>query len=261
MTTIDFITILFCKVDDAMREVPKHSQAHLFPSEVVTLGLLFALKGVGERAFYRWLVRDYRPLFPQVPDRTRLFRLLMAHRAWTERFLAKPSLLGVADTFGIELLPPRREGRTPHQLGNKGLSNQRWLIGAKLGFVLNHLGLFTAWDCNWLSTADQDFRHLIARFRDEMVVLTDSAFHGKTGDPANMKPCQRGTWNTRMLIETVLSMLTQVCHLKKVAHRVADYFRARLAFVIAAFNLLVQWEGLTPDANGMVHLSIAEFSL
>jgi hypothetical protein len=261
MTTIDFITVLFCKVDDAMNEVSKHPQANLYPSELVTIGLLFALKGVGERAFYRWLARDYRPLFPQLPDRTRLFRLLTAHRAWTNRFWAEPSLLGVADTFGIELLHPRREGRTPHQLGNKGLSNQRWLIGAKLGFVLNHLGLFTAWDCNWLSTADQDFRHLIAQFRDEMVVLTDSAFHGKTGNPPNMKPCPRGTWNTRMLIETVLSMLTQVCHLKKVAHRVADYFRARLAFVIAAFNLLVQWDGLTPDANGMVHLSIAEFSL
>jgi hypothetical protein len=30
-----------------------------------------------------------------------------------------------------------------------------------------------------------------------------------------------------MLIETVLSMLTQGCHFKKVMHRVADYFQAR----------------------------------
>src|SRR3990170_1366879 len=102
MTTIDFITILFCKVDDAMRAVPKHPQAKLYPSEIVTLGLLFALKGVGERAFYRWLTRDYRSLFPQLPERTRLFRLFKTHRAWTDRFLAQPSLLGVADTFGIE---------------------------------------------------------------------------------------------------------------------------------------------------------------
>lgn len=261
MTTTDFITELFCPVDEAMRGVSKHPQAKLYPSEVVTLGILFALKGVGEHAFYRWLTRDYRALFPKLPDRTRLFRLFKTHRDWTNRFLAQPSLLGVADTFGIELLHPRREGRTSNQLGNKGLSNKRWIIGAKLGFVLNHLGLFAAWDCNWMSTPDQDFRPLIAQFRDVMVVFTDSTFHGKTGDPPNMKPCKRGTWNTRMLIETVLSMLTQVCHLKKVAHRVADYFRARLAFVIAAFNLLVQWHGCQPDANGMVHLSLAEFSL
>jgi hypothetical protein len=261
MTTIDFITELFCQVDDTMRGVPKHPQASLYPSEIVTVGMLFAIKGVGERAFYRWLTRDYRSMFPHLPERTRLFRLFKAHWAWTDRFLAQPSLLGVADTYGIELLHPRREGRSPQQLGNKGLSNWRWIIGAKLGFVLNHLGLVCAWDCNLASVADKDFRPLVAQFADQMVVLVDTGFHGHAFDPANMKVCKRGTWNTRMLIETVLSMLTTVCHLKKIAHQQADYFRARMAFTLSAFNLLVQWHGLCPDENGMVHLSIAEFSL
>jgi len=261
MTTVNFITELFCRIDDVMVLEPKHPQANLYPSELVTLGMLFALKGVGERAFYRWLTRDYRPLFPHLPERTRLFRLFKAHRAWTDRFLAAPSLLGVADTYGIELRHPRREGRRPEQLGNKGLSNWRWIIGAKVGFVLNHLGLVCAWDCNLASVSDTDFRPLLARFVDQMVVLVDTGFHGHSGDPANMKVCKRGTWNTRMLIETVLSMLTTVCHLKKIAHQQADYFRARIAFTLSAFNLLVQWHGLKPDPTGMVHLSIAEFSL
>ena len=64
-----------------------------------------------------------------------------------------------------------------------------------------------------------------------------------------------------MLIETVLSMLTVICHFKKVAHRVWEYFSARLAFTMAAFNLLVQWHGFKPDADGFIKLSIAEFSL
>ena len=55
MSTLDFITQLFCRVDDKMQDVPKHSQASLHPSEVVTLALLFAIKGVGTRAFYRWI--------------------------------------------------------------------------------------------------------------------------------------------------------------------------------------------------------------
>jgi hypothetical protein len=84
MTTIDFITALFCRVDDRMRDVPKHAQALLYPSELVTIGILYALKGCGERAFYRWLTRDYRPLFPHLPDRTRLFRALTVHRDWTD---------------------------------------------------------------------------------------------------------------------------------------------------------------------------------
>src|SRR5512134_374034 len=52
------------------------------------LGLLHALKGVGNRALYRWLTRDYRALFPHLPDRTRLFRLFKTHQAWTFKFLA-----------------------------------------------------------------------------------------------------------------------------------------------------------------------------
>jgi hypothetical protein len=127
--------------------------------------------------------------------------------------------------------------------------------------VLNHLGLVCAWDCNQAHVADQTFRPWVAQFVDRMVVLVDSAFHARRGDPLNMKVCPRGTWNTRMLIETVLSMLTRVCHLKRLAHRQADYFRARMAFVLSAFNILVQWHGLNPDAQGIVHLSIAQFSL
>jgi hypothetical protein len=52
-----------------------------------------------------------------------------------------------------------------------------------------------------------------------------------------------------------------VCHLKKVMHRVADYFQARLAFTVALFNVLVQWQGWKADDEGFVALSIAEFSL
>ncbi len=57
---------------------------------------------------------------------------------------ARIIVLGVADTYGLELVPPRREGRSPRQLGDEGLSNWRWIIGAKFEFVLNHLGLCVA---------------------------------------------------------------------------------------------------------------------
>lgn len=58
MTTEDFVIDLFCRADDQMPETQKRSQAKLYPSEVVTIANLFALKGVGNRAFYRWLEQD-----------------------------------------------------------------------------------------------------------------------------------------------------------------------------------------------------------
>ena len=85
MTIVDFITELFCRVNDKVPD-DKHSQAALYPSEVVTPALLYALKGSGRRVFWRWLTRDYRELFPNLPDRTRLFRLFRSHRHYADRF-------------------------------------------------------------------------------------------------------------------------------------------------------------------------------
>ena len=64
-----------------------------------------------------------------------------------------------------------------------------------------------------------------------------------------------------MKVETALSMLTVVCHIKKMRHRVWDYFEARLAYLMSAFNILVNWNGLEPDEKGKVRLSIARFAL
>ncbi|HZS89598.1 MAG TPA: transposase [Chloroflexota bacterium] len=263
MTTVDFITELFCRIDEAMREVPKHPQAHLYPSEVVTLALLFALKGGGERAFYRWLARDYRPLFPRVPERTRLFRLFATHQDWTQRFLAQPTVLGVADSYGVELLHPYREKRRPlpERIGRKGLSNHRWIVGGKLAVVLNQWGLVCGWAAETATVHDSAFQPLIARFATQMVVLADENFARREGNPPTLKVCPRGTWNDRMLVETTFSMLTLICHAKKAIHRAWSSFTMRLAFSVALFNVLVQWDGLSFDEDGCVHRSIAQFSL
>ena len=58
MTTEDFISELFYRIEEAMTDIAKHPLANLWPSEIVTVGILFALKGVGNRAFYRWMSRD-----------------------------------------------------------------------------------------------------------------------------------------------------------------------------------------------------------
>jgi hypothetical protein len=261
MTTVEFLTALFCQVADQLPDTPKHPQAHLWLSAGVTLGLLHARKGVGNRPFYRWLTRDYRPLFPRLPERTRLFRLCKTHQAWTQAFLASPTVLGVIDTYGIELIHPIREGRSPQQIGRKGLSNHRWVVGGKLYLLLNQYGLVVGWDCAPANAPDQTFQWLVRQIDGRMIVLSDTAFHAAAGDPANLKLCYRGEWEDRMLVETVLSMLTLVCHMKQVMHRGWAYFQARLAFTMAACNVLVRWHGFLPNASGVGPLSIADFSL
>ena len=261
MITVEFITALFYEVDEQLHAIPKHPEADLWPSEVVTLGRLHALKGVGNRPFSRWLTRDYRPLFPRLPERTRLFRLFTTHQDWTQAFLAAPTVLGVIDTYGIELIHPIREGRSPQQIGRKGVSNHRWIVGGKLCLLLNQWGLIVGWACATANVADHTLQGLIRQCEAQMIVPSDTAFHAAEGDPTNLKPCPHGAWQDRLLVETVLSMLTLVCHCKEVMHRGWAYFQTRLAFTMAAFNVLVQWHGLQLNASGFVPLSITEFSL
>jgi hypothetical protein len=239
MTTVNFITALFYEVDEQIGALPKHAEAHLWPSEVVTLGLLQALKGVGNRAFSRWLTRDSRALFPQLPERTRLLRLFTTHQDWTPAFWAAPTVLGVIDTYGIELIHPMREGRSPQQIGRKGLSNHRWIVGATLCLLLNQWGVSVAWECATANGSANTFQGLMRQCEERLIVLSDTACHAAEGDPHNLTLCPRGAWEDRMLVEPVLSMLTLVCHLKQVMHRGWAYFQARLAFTRAAFNVLL----------------------
>jgi hypothetical protein len=52
MTTEDIIIHIFYHVDNGMSNIEKHPLSKLYPSEVVTIGILFALKGGHFRAFY-----------------------------------------------------------------------------------------------------------------------------------------------------------------------------------------------------------------
>lgn len=261
MTTEDIIIHIFCKVDGSMPDLKKHPQAKLYPSELVTIGLLFALKGGFFRAFYRWLQRDYASLFAGLPDRTRLQRALAAHQDWIESLLAEPTLFTVIDTYPIELLFPIRAGRSDQQLGKKSRDKGRWSIGVKLCWLLNKYRRVIGWDWNTMNTPDKHFHPVAEAVADTSIVFADWGFRDKDGVPGNIKLCKKGTWNERMFIETALSMVTIICDLKRIRHRVSKYITMRLACVSAMFNVLLDlYHDLYPDAD-LMKMSIAEFSL
>jgi hypothetical protein len=97
--------------------------------------------------------------------------LFNSHRHLVDHFLAEASLLGVIGSYGIERLHPRREGRSEQQIGKKGKSNWRWMIGGKFCFVLNHLGLIVAWDCNTANAYDGSVFQTIVK-QQEMLRCT-----------------------------------------------------------------------------------------
>lgn len=261
MTTEDIIIHIFYLVDESLKDAKRVPQTHLYPSEIVTIGILFALKGGHFRAFYRWLHRDYAPLFAGLPDRTNLQRLLKSHQKHCDHLLAESSVLSVTDSFPIELIFPIREGRSEQQIGKKNKDKGRWSIGVKLCWLVNTFGRVVGWQWASMNRPDQDFHPLIEAYDEESIVLSDLGFRCKTGIPANLKLCPKGTWNERMVIETIFSMVTVICKAKKMHHRLQPYLEARLAYMAAMFNVLLDlFHLIHPDANPY-QLSIAEFSL
>jgi hypothetical protein len=263
VTQEHFIIELFCRVDDMLPKTQEHFQAKLSRSELVTLGLLFALKGSSQHAFYRWLKQNWSNLFPALPERTRLFRRLKTHRKLTEAFLGEPTVFGVIDSYGVDLCHPIRQIHQPNRqrIGKKGFASWRWIVGGKLCVLTNKFGLITDWDVKTANVSDTEFLPLVEAVCGKMIVLADNGFRRRANQPENLKICRRGEWNDRMLIETLFSLLSQVCRLKHLRQRVWAYFQMRLAYTVAVFNLLQQWNGLNFDKDGISHLSLAEFSL
>ncbi len=240
MPTDEIIIRLYVMVDERIGDVKVEPGAHLYPSEIVTIGLLFALKGGRWRAFHRWLWANWRHFFPRLPEQSRMLRLLRHYADLASEFLAEPTTFTIIDTYGIELIHPRREGRSPEQLGRKGLSNGRWIVGIKLAWLINSTGEVVDWGWDTADAHDNVFRPVATRFRERTITLSDLGFREAGASQLNLKYCQRGTWNERFTIETNLSWVTELFHAKKMYHRVESHLVARLAYLAALINCLLR---------------------
>ena len=97
----------------------------------------------------------------------------------------------------------------------------------KLCFVLNPLALIVDWACDTANvSADTSFQDVVECQTDFMVIFTDDGFAKTDWHPDNLNLCHRAEWNNRMMVETVLWILTLVCHFRKVMHRTCAYFES-----------------------------------
>lgn len=108
----------------------------------------------------------------------------------------------------LVVIHPYREKckRRIARIGGKGLSTHRWIVGGKLGAVLNKWGLMCAWKAATANVHDSAFLPLVTRFAKDMVVFADGNCTRKVGNPPNLTVCPRGVWNDRMLVETTLTL-------------------------------------------------------
>ncbi len=165
------------------------------------------------------------------------------------------------DRYPIDLMVPIRQGRRPHQLGKTGRAKGRWSVGITVCRLVNDGCRVVAWDWDTMNVNDQRFNPLVEPWIGTTIVLADDGFRDQNGVPETMKICKNGAWNERTCVETVLSLVTVICDLKRIRRRLAAYIQARLAFVSAMVNVLMNlFHTIHPDADPY-KMSIAEFSL
>jgi len=155
-------------------------------------------------------------------------------------FLADPTCFTVVDTDGSELIHPRRAGRSPQQLGQKGKSNGRSLVGVTLAWLINDQGEVVDWTWATANEPDNVFRALATGDAGATIALADLGFREKDAPTENIKCCERGTWNERFTIETNLSWVTELFHAKKLYHRVKTHLEAHVWYLAALINCLLR---------------------
>jgi hypothetical protein len=246
LSIIDIATILYCDIDDEL-ECEEHEQAKLCVSELVTLGVLFALKGGSFRRFHTWLRGNLSSCFPNLPERSRLQRRLIHYQQLVQEFLAQPSFFCIADSYGVELRHPIREFHQPKtsRVGGKGKSNKRWIHGMKVLVVINDQAEVVSFAIALAGQADKVFNTLLATFNQQAIILVDLGFRDKAGVPQCLKLCQHKTWSERMSIEQLFSQLTRYLGTKKRHHRTELGFQSFWSYLFIALNVIAAIPDLT----------------
>ena len=85
---------------------------------------------------------------------------------------------------------------------------------------------------------DKHFNPLVVPHVEKTVVSTVSGFRDQNGRPENMKICKKRPWNERMHIETALLLVTVICDLTRIWHRLAVNIQMRLSFISGIFKVL-----------------------
>jgi len=156
MSTVEFITALFYEVDEqlrTLRNTPRPTSGPVrwspwgcsMPSKAWATGVL-SLVDTRLSAVVSPAPRAHPALSP-LPDPSGLDAV----------FLAAPTVLGVIDTMASSSSTPCAKAGVPNQIGRKGLSNHRWIVGGKLCLLLNQWGLIVGWACATANVAITTF--------------------------------------------------------------------------------------------------------
>jgi hypothetical protein len=256
-TSETIIIAIFYLVDTYCCDLPQHVQSKLHPSEIVTLALLFRLKGLSYRRFHAWVMST--GLFPKLPNYSRLNRLFLHYQPTVQVLSQNEAVenLAIVDSTGCEVVHPIREKRSSKDWIGKNKSKGRWYVGQKLTIMVDALGRILNWETLPANAHDTRFNDVFQGAPEE--VLADFGFKSKDNHPDWLTICERGERNDRMVVESIFSLLKRLLHLDKLRGKTEKGFNMAVSGILGVYNLLLELNA----KQGIMskHPSIAHFCI
>lgn len=274
----DFFLVTYVIIDDIYHQIvpeeirfrPNYHQAKLSDSEIITLAIVGELQGVSsEKAWFNYVRKNYKYLFPNLCDRTRFNR--------TRRHLSS-----VIDTIRMRLgdylgynqapvlivdsmpVPVCEFGRAHFAKCFKGLGSYGYCASKKksyYGFKLHAMVTLEGFITNVLitpaNTDDREALWELSPHNPETIVLGDKGYIGDTlaqeleaqgqmkllalkrGNSKNPYPKQLRNWISkhRRRIETTFSQLTEQFHINQVLAKSRSGLITRIHTKLLTHNL------------------------
>ena len=281
----DFILLVYTVIDDLYQQfVPAFvsqrknvDTAKMSDSEIITLSICGELMGIdSENAWYSFVKRNYRHLFPSLCSRTRFNRTRRALLQVTELLRQKLSLsfpipcsrYFVVDSFPLPVCKFGR-ARYCHSFQTDGAnygkcpSKKETYFGFKVHALITLEGYITAFEVTPASVDDREGLRDFAENRLGLVILGDKGYTGEilTADMQrkgiclmSLKPSNyKKNWSTeirqlifrfRRRIETVFSQLSEQLNAEKVLAKSFRGLCTRLQNKILGHNLCMAFNSI-----------------
>ncbi len=272
----DFIIEIFCMISDWMK-MNKNSMERLRSrgpkpklgdDEVLTMGIVGEFFGIDtDKGIHRYFVEHWRTLFPHIGHRTAYVRQSAhlwgikqeLHKYITQTLISQSAPVYCVDGFPLPLCNFRRANRCRLFKGQASYgfcaAKNMHYYGFKGHILITADGLIIDYT---LTPANVDEREAAEDFCNSMqgILLGDKGYIGKapffaehnialeTPVRKNMKQIhspEQMSWmmNTRRIIETVISQLSERFHIQKIRARDIWHFTSRLWRKLLAHTMAV----------------------
>lgn len=274
----DFILTVYVIIDDLYRQFAPPEVMHrrhvldakLSDPEIITIGICGELAGIdSENAWFCFVKRNYRHLFPNLCSRSRFNRTRRALLQTTEllrqklvAFFSLPvSQYFVIDSFPLAVCKFGR-ARYCHSFRGYGAdygkcpSKKETYFGYKVHALITLEGYITTFEITPASTDDREGLRDIVEQQSHLVVLGDKGYVGESlaEDMARQgiclmalkrsnsktdwpKPVRQLIFKLRRRVETVFSQLSEQLNAERVRAKKFQGLCTRLTNKILAYNL------------------------